>query len=770
MAFEAEVRYVAEAIWGLESGACQPKHYPDDPVVTEIDGIARLRDVTHLLMVTTSTKLEKVRSDIKKLNAAENREKNRAGAISKWLITQVQIDARHIGLAKENNVSVLTFGQFKQRFFDGRDYLLKRENTAFGSARNPSDNKIEIPDNAYVPLPMVIVEQVKVKSHQSYIMEEKNTPIDVKGVVNLIREGFVIVLVAAFGSGKSLTTREVFKKISFEYRNKNDSIVPICLNLREHWGQKYFDEMLERHARSIGFKPKEDLVVAWRAGLTCILLDGFDEVASQTIVRRDNINFMRDARRTALEGVKDFFTKKTGNIGALICGRDHYFDNFNEMKHSLGVSENEIKLVRLGEFTEDGANEFLRRQNISEILPEWLPRKPLLLSYLIQEKLLEEILKIDSSIGYGYAWDTFITKITQRESELERAVMDAVTLRAVMERLAFFVRSLVSGTGPITGNDLANAYNIETGQSADEGVLAQLQRLPGLTQRDQDAGLRSFIDEDMLSVLQGGAFARIIFGDFKNDPMIPLSPLSDNSIKVATYILTRNEANCDMPVAYASQLISSGDSDSSRQLAADCISVALNMAKIEEKSVDCRYISIKSAVIGDLDIEDITIKNIEYSDCIINSVVIGIESLKANIRFINCAITRISGVSSKSGLPSDMFSDSCDIQEFDDIGTNNAVLQLDIAPQIKALLTILKKTYYQAGAGRKIAALGRGITKQDVLKFIPDVLEILRKNGLVSVYGEVVQPVRKQSSRVEAILNAPSLCDDEIISHVKELA
>ena len=67
MNFEAEVRRVAEAVWNLEPGQCQPSHYPNDTVVREIDGIARLRDVTHLIMATTSTRLEKARDDFKKL-------------------------------------------------------------------------------------------------------------------------------------------------------------------------------------------------------------------------------------------------------------------------------------------------------------------------------------------------------------------------------------------------------------------------------------------------------------------------------------------------------------------------------------------------------------------------------------------------------------------------------------------------------------------------------------------------------------------------------
>ena len=174
---------------------------------------------------------------------------------------------------------------------------------------------------------MAVVERVQIKIKKKYHFEEKQSEIDIKGIIKLIEDGNIIVLMAPFGAGKSLTAREIFRTISSSYRKSKSSLVPICLNLREHWGQEYFDEILERHSRSIGFTPKEDLVVAWRAGLTCILLDGFDEVASQTIVRSDDKNFMKDARRVALSGVRDFLTKMPTGIGAFICGRGHYFDN-----------------------------------------------------------------------------------------------------------------------------------------------------------------------------------------------------------------------------------------------------------------------------------------------------------------------------------------------------------------------------------------------------------------------------------------------------------
>jgi hypothetical protein len=101
MAFEDEVRRVAEAVWGLEPGECQPEWYRNDPVLHELDRIARLRDITHLIMVTTSRKLEKAKSDVEKLEVAAKKELRRDVAVEKWLITEHQLEAEHVEFCSE---------------------------------------------------------------------------------------------------------------------------------------------------------------------------------------------------------------------------------------------------------------------------------------------------------------------------------------------------------------------------------------------------------------------------------------------------------------------------------------------------------------------------------------------------------------------------------------------------------------------------------------------------------------------------------------------
>lgn len=766
MSFEADVRRVAEAVWNLASGECQPMHYPNDPVVREIDGIARLRDVTHLMMVTTSTRLDKVKDDCKKLQSAETIERQRAAAVSKWLITEVQLDAQHVEYARKQNVQTLTLGQFQRRFFDGAKYTTLRARGPFGSARDPMTDSIAIPENTYVSLPMRIAAEAQ--QSNSALAGRKVT---IDQVCARVLGGEVVVLRAPFGSGKSLTAREAFKRLAAAHAGDATKPVPLALNLREHWGEDHFDEILDRHARSIGYAPREDVVVAWRAGMCCLLLDGFDEVAAQSVVRTDNKNFMREARRRALTGVRDFTQKLPANVGVLICGRDQYFDSDSELSAALGLSGRRFLVVDLGEFDEGSASDFLRRHGINHALPDWLPRKPLLLSYLLRHKLFDQILAIDGSKGFGYAWDSFVDAICAREASLERSAMEAATVRAVLERLAFSVRAKANGTGPIAGVDLAEAYTAETGQPAGEGVLAQLQRLPGLAQRDAESGTRSFVDFDMLAALQGGAFASHVLSGFSGVSTIPLAPLSEQAQDMAVHVLKKSGATSDTLQSVCIQLLRAAPHErGAPQHAADCLAVAIRLAAESDRpELDMHGAIVQDAALDRIPLEEVTLANVTFRSCTVRELQLSESATKRSVTFSSCLIGRVVGASNRGGVPTALVADDCEVEAFDNVSTNSAVLRLDLPPKIKALLTVLRKLYKQAGGGRKIAAFARGITQPEVLRYIDPILGVLQRHQFVSVFSGVVHPVRRQAGRVEAILASPALAEDPVVAEVRQL-
>ena len=211
MEFEAEARRVIEALFGAHPGECQPEHYAEAGPLRELDGLLRLRDISHLIMVTTSTKLQKVKEDVKKLGVAARLEEKSAPAVAMWMITERQLDAEHIGYARKANVTCLTLEQLRRRFFDGRDYILARERTTFGSARNLRDDSASIPVGEYVPLPMHAEPRAPLGKTQRGLIAKD---VSVDWIAEKVGEGEIVVLTAPFGAGKSLTTREVFFRLT----------------------------------------------------------------------------------------------------------------------------------------------------------------------------------------------------------------------------------------------------------------------------------------------------------------------------------------------------------------------------------------------------------------------------------------------------------------------------------------------------------------------------------------------------------------------------
>jgi len=762
--FEDDVRRAAEAVWGLKPGECQPTWYLNDPVLHELDGIAELRDMTHVIMATTDTGLAKVKSDVAKLNAAARQETGKRNLpVEKWLITEQQLHAEHVKYAREHNVKLLTLAQFRNRFFDGLDYITKRRRAPFGSARNLVDGSVTVPDDEYVELPMVGVNWTA----QGW---RPGSPVDLRAVADRLVQGEWFVLLGPFGAGKSLTTRQLFYDLSDRARHLNHSQgVPVAINLREHWGALYGDEVLERHARSIGLTRREDLTIAWRAGIVCLLLDGFDEVASQAIARPTDRNWTQQARFEALNAVRDLVGNLPSGSGLLVSGRDHYFDDGWEMEHALGLTGRAYSIVRLEEFTEDQATEYLARHGAITRLPDWLPRKPLILGYLAHRGLLPEVLKIDGSRGFGFVWDQFLDLICEREAQLDRAAMDPRTVRRVLERLAAVARSTSSGAGPLTSLDIAESYRAETGDAAGEGVLMQLQRLPGLTPREQDPTARSFVDLDLLSALQGSAVARAVTeGDASVADRRWLDGLTPHGVHMAAHILREHGFDAATVLASSTRFAEArAEAPGKDQLAADCLAVALELAR-DTGELDARSLSLSGVAFCDLDLEDLRVLNLSITDSVIETILVDRTLAQSTLRIANTEIGRMVGVPSEEGLPMGIFV-GCSVTAFDDTSTNAALLRLNLSPSMKALMTVLRKLYMQAGRGRRLNALTRGLPSGSVTDAVAPILDALEAEGLVHVVGEVAHPVRRQSARVQRILAAGGLSDDPLVVRIRSL-
>jgi hypothetical protein len=104
----------------------------------------------------------------------------------------------------------------------------------------------------------------------------------------------------------------------------------------------------------------------------------------------------------------------------LISGREHYFNNNEEMFSALGLAASSAVIVRCkNEFTEEEMREFFKRYvNQDIMMPDWLPRRPLVCQTIAD---MEEE-DLDQMFGVGQDelsfFDHFISVLCRRDARI----------------------------------------------------------------------------------------------------------------------------------------------------------------------------------------------------------------------------------------------------------------------------------------------------------------------------------------------------------------
>ena len=738
--FEDRVRTVARSLWNLSPGQGAAEFIGAE----EIDCVCRTEDLVHLVECTQLRTMEKYRLQVSKLAAAKRELERQRETVKLWIVTEHEPTPEQRRAAVTDSITALSLQEFSKRLLDSRSYLEARSNCAFGSAVDPETGQTNLPDNEYVALPITTNE-----GEESFSIED---------LANMLTNGESIMLQGPFGAGKSLTVREVFKELKNQHYKNPAAPVPMAINLREHWGQSDVDELIRRHAARVGFERSYELVRTWNAGGIVALLDGVDELASPAFpTDREGI---RSSRQRALRVVKEFVAQSKGRCGILLAGRDHYFDSINEAKRILSLPS-DMRYVNIGEFSEEQAKQYLANKGISQNLPTWLPRKPLLLGYLTAKGLLKDVLAIESENGTAYAWDQFLDRICEREADLDVEI-DKDAVRQLLEALATRSRQFSNGTGPLYESDLAEVFKSVTGIEPMEPAKALLQRLPGLTSRDQEIGARSFIDLEMLQALRAGDVARFIENPYEaiNQGSWHHS-LDEFGCSVAGVLVQRKGMQHQNHRVAAMEALNRWREPT---LALDCL---LSYKREDDSTIlDAEGMTIVGGVCDTVDLVEGNLQGVVLDNCLIEHVRFDVN-LPTKVVFRKCMIDRVEGVAASRELPA-MF-DNCEVVEFDNTQTNTAIMRSDLTPSVKVLLTIIRKLFLQRGSGRVESALYRGLDER-YTRYVETILQHLDSSGIIfshpSPRGTIWHGNRAERARMLRILEKPTTSDDELLELV----
>ena len=733
--FEEKIRDLASVIWNRNV-------LPDRISGVNFDGVAHIsEDEILLIEATKEFNLGKIRTDISKIQAVKTNYLSKGIFARAYIVLNQDPTQGMIDIGKESKITVLSIKSFEKMAFDFQSYAHIRNKKAFGSAINPTTGE---PDNHhYIPV--------------YYIGDNGRKKYRANEIAERLSNGEKIILLGEYGTGKSRCTKEVFSSI-VENIPKGGKFV-LSINLREHWGATTSIEIIASHLKRMGISNATDRVMQLLdSGHIILILDGFDEVGSQTFgVNRDR---KASIRKDALQGVRELISGSS--TGVLVTGRPHYFNSNKEMYESLGISPKRYYDPVIScstEFELEEAKGYLKNIGVDSNIPKWLPRKPLMFLVLseIDKEEVEKILS--SNLGELAFWGQFIDTVCDREAKIHGSI-DSGSVRDVLTNLARITRSSDRELGRLTPKDINKAYEDATDAAPDESGQLMLSRLCTLGRIEPESPDRQFVDPYIVQLL----FAENLANDISSRNFEILKEIWRQALKeIGVYFLAQWIDTYSLR-SDAILMIEREASPRNSQVQAELVAA---FSLIDGSPIEFNNVKIKDAEISILSLGNTEIKGVCF-----------IESMFGKISFDSCMISDESnfkieksniefatGLTSQDGLPN-WISDT-KIEQPQSASNSARIKSSNLPPSQKLLLSIIQKIFFQRGGGRKESSLFKGgFGQQFDRKIIEKILSMLVNEGLIEkskdTSGSIYNPKREYTSRMRAIKDQLSLSKDPI--------
>ncbi|WLS08110.1 hypothetical protein Q9314_18345 [Shinella sumterensis] len=735
--FEDRVREMASYIW---SRPCTPQRIGG----VNIDGVTILdAEIQCFVEITEEKSLAKVREDIIKLHTAKNAMFAKGIMARCFCVVSGSVTPAMRDAGKEQHVHVLSFEDFSKQFFDFETYSSARKKAPFGSSINPLTGDTD--ETKYVPV--------------RYTVDGKKDDISTRDVANYLLSGKNVVLLGEYGSGKSRCIREVFNILSDGAAT--DFCHPVAIDLRKSWGLRQSSEMIRRHFSELGLDNLESSAVkAFNAKSIIFLLDGFDEIGSQAW--SNDSNRLKFIRAKSLEGVKDIILSNGG--GSLVAGREHYFPSTDEMFSALGMNPNNTVVIRSkNEFSDSELLEYFQNRDIDVDVPSWLPKRPLICQ-TIGELAEDDFEKMFGEEGDEISfWNHFINVLCQRDANIHVS-FDPQTILRIFVNLARLTRTKASNVGPISLAELQNAFEAATGAAPVEEASVMLQRLPSLGRVGPESNDRQFVDIYILDGLRAKDIASI---NLYNEQGLDIAtsqkwqnPLDD----LGQRVLASDIAMTDKTKL---QLAQSAVRNGNIVLASDVVAA---LSRLNETPMDFEGLEIRGGDFLLLPLDERSLNNLKVTDSYIGELGLPVKGCK-NVQINGCATPKVTGVASAAALPA--WITKLDAEEYDSVASVSRIKKIGLKAPQEVLITIIRKTFFQKGSGRKEEALLRGLGMISGKNYSTRILNIMIREGLLTTFrgndGTVYSPVRSHTRRMQDILDKLTASTDPLWLEVDNL-
>lgn len=740
--FEKKIRSIASFRWNCNAVTetiagvkcdCILKTQPDHWIAVEI---------------TEECSLEKIRTDIAKLFGVRNSLFNKNIYCRCYIITKGTPTDSMRSNGAEQNIHVMSAEEFQNEYFDYSSYVYVRKQKPFGSLINLETGKPE--NNVYTEV--------------SYLDKKTGKELHICDIIDLLKRGKKIILKGDFGLGKSRCVKQIFDELTIDLMQNPYTI---AINLREHWGAKRATEILTRHFDELGLEAK-NFIKSFDQPNIIYLLDGFDEIGTQSW-SSDPLK-MQHMREISVCALKDLIGRVQGGI--LITGREYYFNSDKEMFSCLGLNEDQTILLECHpEFTDSELLTFISR-NIPDAvgkkelgqLPAWLPKRPLVMQLLL--KYAEDVFSVDYALddicGFWYA---LLTKICEREARIYTALNPEI-IKRVLLNLANQTCCNVGDTGPITQNDLSDAFVASAGFSPSDESSIMLQRLPSIGRISADSPDRQFLDSFILNGLRAENIIqltkswdnKVLSADWKN-------PLDEVGLSILAEYISKDAKRIDTFLSMARTA-----SVSVNKVLASNIVAALCLLDIN--SLDFKDIHISDGHFRRLSFEGKEIQRLSISDSVIEKLDLTNSKLCDSIKINGCIISTVYGIASRKSVPAQVA--DCSVENFEMLATTTLIKKARLSESQKLFVEMLRKIFFQPGSGRMEAALLRGMgvsaNKQLGEKILGKLMDAKLIKRFRGKEGYVYSPVRSETGRVDKILTDLTLSQDSLWESISRLS
>lgn len=741
--FESFVRKVAAECWGANG-------YNGAVVIDgkERDGVLENDHHIYCLEITTARNARHTWDSCKKLEELVRRlrGKHPDKGVTGWYITRFEPTGDQ-GAALSSYKSIVnhrTYDAFYASMVDAKEYLIEREKKPFGSIRGPEDGRFD----------------AKLKYTPTKILNPSNGEYTHTGKIvrKMSKSPFRGLIVGEYGAGKSMALRDIFQKLSIQYRKGADSQFPVYVNLRDHVEQYDPDECLRRHASSIGMKKPENLIKAWRSGLVYLLLDGFDELAPR--IATNSRKRAQDLRRSAINLVRRLVDETPAEGSILLAGRNNYFDSDKELHSAVGVT-NSWNIYEIHDLDSDDLARFISDHGWGGGVPDWVPKKPLLISYVKQNNLVDEV---TSESGMSVAdpasgWDFLVDKICEREVDQVYVALEPAELRQIYSRLATYARRRSDRRGPMSFSDCRKAFVEITGVEPEERSVTAILRLPGLSgslsgveSSELERGSRFFVDLDLADCLSAGDVEAAIRMPYNYQVAVHEGVSHSLGELGRNVVYNRLGENRDREISEALRVFSKQHSDGAANVCSDLICVAFsNSVTVSGEVFITNSYSTSIAIEGGANFSSLT-----FDSCGFESISVDVVDRKDMPIFQNCQIAVVKAPSVMENVITDVIARHNILDGTDIYDVSYDTLRNAGAPEgYLDLISIIDKAFIQSTKGRQLGAMYRG-RPEERRGSISSILDNMCKQGWISMSrrggADIVVPNMSHAAEAKAVI------------------